>query len=234
MKRIGIILGADSLGHSALRMVGLQSPERGTTGSVSTTFRWLGPNDKIVIDSFDDPKVQASPVISPAQTGGVKAHWRGGDTGDAASIVVSRPIKILGGLKDGESVFDEHRSLVFKKLQVVRASSTTRAMCWFTWPTAIGLSRVAEDSISTVPIMGGRRHRFELRPHSVGSQFGAILPLPVALLINSRGPDRSGSERDGYAKNKTEHISCHYSIPEPYGDSHRSWLRYAPQIYGLT
>ena len=30
-------------------------PSRGTTGEVSTHFRWLGPNDKIVVDGFDDP-----------------------------------------------------------------------------------------------------------------------------------------------------------------------------------
>ena len=50
-------------------------PERGTTGSVSTQFRWLGPNDKIVIDGFDDPKVQGVAChISRAQTGGVKGE----------------------------------------------------------------------------------------------------------------------------------------------------------------
>ena len=39
-------------------------PDRGTTGAVSTRFRWLGPNDKIVIDGFDDPNVEgvACPV----------------------------------------------------------------------------------------------------------------------------------------------------------------------------
>ncbi len=31
-------------------------PERGTTGAVSTRFRLLGPNDKIVVDGFDDRK----------------------------------------------------------------------------------------------------------------------------------------------------------------------------------
>ena len=53
-------------------------------------------------------------------------------------------------------------------------------------------------------------------PHSTGSQFGPqFAPLPVALLINSRGPDRSGSERGWVCpRATTEHISCYYSIPE--------------------
>ena len=59
MKKIGIILGAGIL--LVIVLFGwwvFSRPERGTTGSVSTHFRWLGPNDKIVIDGFDDPKVQ--------------------------------------------------------------------------------------------------------------------------------------------------------------------------------
>ena len=35
----------------------ISRPERGTTGSVSTKFRLFGPNDKIVVDGFDDPRM---------------------------------------------------------------------------------------------------------------------------------------------------------------------------------
>ncbi len=58
MKKIGIILGGGIL--LVIVLFGwwvFSRPERGMTGSVSTHFRWLGPNDKIVIDGFDDPKV---------------------------------------------------------------------------------------------------------------------------------------------------------------------------------
>ena len=98
-------------------------PERGTTGSVSTQFRWIGPNDKVVVDGFDDPKVQGVAChISRAQTGGVKgALGVAEDTSDASiSCRQIGPIKFQGELKDGEKVFDEQRSLVFKSLQVVR------------------------------------------------------------------------------------------------------------------
>ncbi len=58
VKRIGIIVGAGIILVIALFGWWIFSrPERGTTGSVSTNFRWLGPNDKIVVDGFDDPKV---------------------------------------------------------------------------------------------------------------------------------------------------------------------------------
>jgi len=72
MKRIGIIFGVGVL--LVMVLFGwwiISRPERGTTGSVSTRFRWLGPNDKIVIDSFNDPKVQGvTCYIARAQTGG--------------------------------------------------------------------------------------------------------------------------------------------------------------------
>src|ERR1700691_4287238 len=48
-------------------------PDRGTTGQVSTRFRLWGPNDRIAVDGFDDPKVQGVAChISRAVTGGIK------------------------------------------------------------------------------------------------------------------------------------------------------------------
>jgi catabolite regulation protein CreA len=50
-------------------------PEQGTTGSVSTKFPRLGPNDKIAIDGFDDQNFRESLVIFPwDKTGGIKGQ----------------------------------------------------------------------------------------------------------------------------------------------------------------
>ena len=41
--------------------------------SINTNFRWLGPDDKVVVDRYDDPKVKnVSCYLSRAETGGVK------------------------------------------------------------------------------------------------------------------------------------------------------------------
>ena len=41
--------------------------------AISTQFRWLGPNDKIVVERYDDPKIRnISCYLSRAETGGVK------------------------------------------------------------------------------------------------------------------------------------------------------------------
>ena len=49
---------------------------------IGTNFRWLGPDDKIVVDGFDDPKVQgvACHIAEPRQAA-LKAPWRGGRYG---------------------------------------------------------------------------------------------------------------------------------------------------------
>ncbi len=132
-------------------------PERGTTGSISTHFRWLGPDDKIVIDAFDDPKVQGVTChIARAQTGGLKGELGVAEDTSDASIACRQigPIKILGDLKDGERVFDERRSLIFKKLQVVRFFDRQRNVLVYVAYSDRVIEGSPKNSISTVPIMG--------------------------------------------------------------------------------
>jgi CreA protein len=157
MKKIGIIMGAVVVSMA----VGFGwwifgRPERGTTGEVSTNFRWLGPNDKIVVDGFNDPKVQGVAChISRAQTGGVKGAIGVAEDTSHVSIACRQigPIKIVGEIKDGERVFDEQRSLVFKTLQVVRFFDRERNVLVYVAYSDRVLTGSPQNSISTVPIM---------------------------------------------------------------------------------
>jgi len=157
LKKIGIILGGGILLVVVLFGWWIFSrPDRGTTGEVSTRFRWLGPNDKIVVDAFDDPKVQGVTChISRAETGGVKGQLGvAEDTSDAA--IACRqvgPIKILSELKEGERVFDERRSLLFKTLQVVRFFDRERQVLVYVAYSDRVIEGSPKNSISTVPIM---------------------------------------------------------------------------------
>lgn len=69
----------------------------GQLGSVSTSFRWLGPNDRIVIDGFDDPKIDGVAChISRPKRGGVS----GGKLGnwlpaDRARMIVTAARTVL-------------------------------------------------------------------------------------------------------------------------------------------
>jgi CreA protein len=158
LKKLGIALAAGI----ALVALGagwwiVSRPDRGTTGQVSTNFRWLGPNDKIVVDGFDDPKVEGVAChISRAQTGGVKGALGVAEDLSHASITCSQvgPIRIKGELKDGERVFDEQRSLVFKTLQVVRFLDRERNVLVYVAYSDRVLTGSPQNSISSVPITG--------------------------------------------------------------------------------
>lgn len=96
-------------------------------GRVSTTFKIVGANDKIVIEAFDDPDIAgATCYVSRAKTGGISGSLgMAEDTSDASiSCRQTGPIdlseEILSGRQDGRQVFKKSTSLLFKKLQVVR------------------------------------------------------------------------------------------------------------------
>lgn len=69
-------------------IVGLAAPliHAEEIGSVSTRFNLLGPNDKIVIEAFDDPDIPGvTCYLSRAKTGGVSGVvGRAEDTSDAS------------------------------------------------------------------------------------------------------------------------------------------------------
>jgi CreA protein len=93
-------------------------------GCVSTTIRMLGAaNDKICVESFKDPEVEGVVChVSSAKTGGLKGAVGLAEDTSNASIACRQvgPITIKDNLKEGDEVFTERRSLLFKKLQVVR------------------------------------------------------------------------------------------------------------------
>lgn len=157
MRRFWIALGCGLVLLVALVGWWIASrPERGAIGAVSTKFRWLGPNDKIVVDSFDDPKVQGvACFISRAQTGGVKGELRVAEDTSDASIACRQvgPIKLKDELQDGERVFDERRSLVFKKLQVVRFFDRQRNVLVYVAYSDRVIEGSPKNSISAVPVM---------------------------------------------------------------------------------
>jgi CreA protein len=157
MRKLGLILGAGALLVVVVFGWWIASrPERGTTGSVSTKFRVLGPNDKVVVDGFDDPKVEGVAChISRAQTGGIKGGLGVAEDTSDASIACRQvgPMKIPGEIEDGERVFDERRSLVFKTLQVVRFFDRKRNVLVYVAYSNRVIEGSPKNSISSVPIM---------------------------------------------------------------------------------
>jgi CreA protein len=158
MRRVAAIAGACALLLVLAFAAWIWSrPERGTTGQVSTRFRWLGPNDRIVVDGFDDPKVRGVAChISRAVTGGIKGGLGLAEDTSDASIACRQvgAIQIAGDLRDGETVFDERRSLLFKQLHVVRFYDRGRNVLVYVSYSDRIIEGSPKNAISSVPIMG--------------------------------------------------------------------------------
>ncbi len=128
-------------------------------GSVSTRFKVLGPNDKVVIEVFDDEDVPGvACYLSRAKTGGISgAVGVAEDTSDA-SIACRQigPIKlseeIRSGKRDGDEVFKKRTSLIFKSMQVVRFFDPKRqVLVYLTYSDRI-IEGSPKNSISVVPL----------------------------------------------------------------------------------
>lgn len=132
-------------------------------GSVDTDFKLLGPDNKIVIEAFDDPDVAGvTCYISRAKTGGISgAVGVAEDTSDASlSCHQTGPVnldpKIKAGEREGEDVFKKRTSLVFKSMQVVRFYDKNRnTLVYMVYSDRI-LKGSPKNSISAVPVLPWR------------------------------------------------------------------------------
>jgi CreA protein len=92
-------------------------------GSVDTVFKLIGPDHKIVVDAYDDPKVEGvTCYVSRAKTGGIKGAVGLAEDKSNASIACRQvgPISFAKPLPEQEEVFNERLSIIFKKLRIVR------------------------------------------------------------------------------------------------------------------
>jgi CreA protein len=107
-------------------------------GEVDTAFRLLGKDDRVVVEAFDDPKVQGvTCFVSRARTGGVKGTiGLAEDTSDAsiACRQIGETIAFVGKLPVQEDVFTQRASLLFKRIHVVRIVDRKRnALVYLTY-----------------------------------------------------------------------------------------------------
>lgn len=128
-------------------------------GSVSTKFKILGANDKIVIEAFDDPEIPgATCYLSRAKTGGISGSVGVAEDTSDASIAcrqigpISLPEKVKNGHEDGKEVFKKSTSLLFKSLQVVRFYDPKRnVLVYLTYSDRI-IEGSPKNSISIIPV----------------------------------------------------------------------------------
>ena len=139
------------------------SPKAESIGEVDTVFQWLGPDHKIVVDAYDDPKVAGvTCYVSRAKTGGIKGGLGLAEDKSDASIACRQvgPISFPKPLEAQEEMFTERISLVFKKLRVVRMVDKKRnSLVYLTYSDRViegspqnSVAVVAVDRATPIPV----------------------------------------------------------------------------------
>ncbi|WP_163833227.1 CreA family protein [Spartinivicinus ruber] len=129
-------------------------------GKVSTTFKLLGANDKIVIEAFDDPDVSGvTCYLSRAKKGGVSGSLGLAEDTSDASIACRQvgPIQLSDELKagklDGEQVFKKRTSVLFKTMQVVRFYDPKRQVIIYLTYSDKLVEGSPKNSVTAVPVL---------------------------------------------------------------------------------
>ena len=129
-------------------------------GEVDTVFQWIGPDHKIVVDAYDDPKVAGvTCYVSRAKAGGIKGGLGLAEDKAEASIACAQvgPVRIAGPLPRQEDMFTERISLVFKKLRVVRMVDVKRnALVYLTYSDRV-IEGSPQNSVSVVAVDPGTK-----------------------------------------------------------------------------
>ena len=132
-------------------------------GEVDTVFKLIGPDHKIVVDAWDDPKVGGvTCYVSRAKTGGIKGAVGLAEDKSDASIACRQvgPISFAKPLPEQEEVFSERQSFLFKKLRVVRMVDKKRnTLVYLTYSDRViegspnnSVTAVAVDRGTLIPV----------------------------------------------------------------------------------
>lgn len=126
-------------------------------GAVDTVFKLIGPDHKIVVEAYDDPKVAGiTCYVSRAKTGGISGALGLAEDRAEASIACRQTgaISFVGGkpLDRQEEIFSERMSLVFKRLRVVRMVDAKRnTLVYMTYSDRV-IEGSPQNSVTAVPV----------------------------------------------------------------------------------
>ncbi|MDE2238442.1 MAG: CreA family protein [Rhodospirillales bacterium] len=119
----GILVAILAVAIFLFWLISPRAGERQQIGAVSTNFHWIGPNDKVIVERFDDPKIPAiSCYVASAQTGGLA-----GGTGFATdpsrfslNCIARGPVTLPADLPKQEEIGSISASLFFKHFILTR------------------------------------------------------------------------------------------------------------------
>ncbi len=132
-------------------------------GDVDTAFKLIGPDHKVVVEAYDDPKVAGvTCYVSRAKTGGIKGALGVAEDKAEASIACRQvgPLSFSAPLPLKEEVFSERLSILFKRLRIVRMVDAKRnTLVYLTYSDRLidgspknGVTAVAVPHTQKIPV----------------------------------------------------------------------------------
>lgn len=122
----------------------------------STVFKLLTPNDKLATYGLDDPVVEGVAChYTVPERGGLAGMFGVAEEVSDISLACRQygPIKFNAKFEQGDVVFSERRSLIFKKMQIVRGCDEKRNVLVYMVYSDRLIEGSPKNSTSTVPIM---------------------------------------------------------------------------------
>jgi CreA protein len=122
----------------------------------STVWRALTPNDKLAVYGVDDPLVDGVAChYTVPERGGVSGALGVAEEVSDISLACRQigPIAFKGTFAQGDIVFTERRSLVFKRMRIVRGCDVKRNVLVYLVYSDRPIEGSPKNSTSTVPLM---------------------------------------------------------------------------------
>jgi CreA protein len=122
--------------------------------SINTNFRWFGPDDKIVVERYDDPRVEnVSCYLSRAETGGIKGGLGFAEDPSRFSIACRAvgPVSLPASIPKTEIIGFSQASLFFKTFQIHRSLDPEKHVLVYTVVSTKLINGSPFNSISVVP-----------------------------------------------------------------------------------
>ena len=140
---------------AAMAAANAQSSDPDLIFRKSTTFKFLTPNDKLAVYGVDDPVVEGVAChFTTPEKGGVSGALGLAEQTSDISLACHQygPIKFKEKFSQGDVVFSERRSLIFKKMQIVRGCDAKRNMLVYMTFSDKLIEGSPKNSTSTVAI----------------------------------------------------------------------------------
>ncbi|GAB4068386.1 CreA family protein [Ancylobacter sonchi] len=160
IRRLRALLPVLALGLAAVLAPGLGGIARADGPDLifrkSTVWKFLTPDDKLATYAIDDPMVEGvACYYTVPEKGGVSGMLGVAEEVSDISIACRQvgPIAFKGKFEQGDVVYRESRSLIFKKMQIVRGCDVKRNVLVYLVYSDKLIDGSPKNSTTSVPVM---------------------------------------------------------------------------------